>query len=234
MPKLFDHRFSDRLARGVRKSYHQAMNPLALSPKLCRYIEEKILPEYASYEPAHGLEHIRTVIANSLRIAEPLDVDANMVYAIAAYHDIGIRYGREDHHLTSAKWLEEDMALREFFDERQIRVIKEAIEDHRASSGSAPRSIYGCIIAEADRDLNPRRIIERSVSFALSNNPGLSEEETLKIVVDHLQEKYAEGGYLRLFLNDPGNVEGLATLREWIRNGKALEYASEDFRRLSH
>lgn len=186
------------------------------------YVEREVLPCYAGVDAAHDEKHIRTVTSNALSLAKNLPVDRNMVYVIASYHDIGIRYGRADHEITSARWLRGDAYLLRFFDAEQIDVMAKAIEDHRASSGHAPRSIYGCIIAEADRDIDPIRVVRRSLQFALANHPGAAKEEIVSISAKHIAEKYGEGGYLKLYLNDPRNQKGLDTIRGWIKEG-ALE-----------
>ncbi len=190
------------------------------------YIEEQILPSYKDYEASHNVEHIETVIANSFDLIKDLDVDVNMVYVVAAYHDIGICYGRSDHHLTSAKWLYEDRKLRNWFTEEEILIMKEAIEDHRASNKSRPRSIYGCIVAEADRDVDPERIVKRCVQFESNAHPGASVEEVYANILQHLDEKYSEHGYLKLWLPCRKNEEGLRILREWMRSGKINEVIS--------
>ena len=189
-------------------------------PRLKEYIENDVLPEYEDYEPSHNIDHIRTVIANAMELIEDLDVDTDMVYCICAYHDIGIRYGRDDHHLTSAKWMYEDRKLKEFFSYEQRLIMKEAIEDHRASARNAPRSIYGCIIAEADRDIDPIRIVERCILYESGRYPGSSREEALERVLKHLDEKYSEHGYLKLWMPSRKNEEGLNTLRKWMKSSE--------------
>lgn len=194
-----------------------------VDPYLKAYIEDQILPCYRDYEKSHGIEHIRTVIKNSFELTEDNDVDVNKVYCIAAYHDIGIRYGRKDHHLTSGKWLYEDRKLRNWFTEEEITLMKEAVEDHRASSDHAPRSIYGCIVAEADRDIDPYRIIERCVIFEQNAHPGCSDDEAYDYIMKHLDEKYSRHGYLKLWMPSKKNMEGLETIRTWIETGEVKE-----------
>ncbi|MBQ7242605.1 MAG: HD domain-containing protein [Bacilli bacterium] len=203
-----------------------------MNKELERYIEEQVLPCYEGVDPAHGLSHIRTVMENSLRIAGALDVDLDMVYCIAAYHDIGIRFGRDDHEKTSAKWMREDEKLLKFFSAEQIQTMAEAVEDHRASSKSSPRTIYGAIVAEADRDLNPARVLRRCVDFALAHHPLASNEEIVEISSSHLKDKYGPNGYLKLFLHDPINEDGLATLRAWIQNGEAERFIGDYLREI--
>lgn len=188
---------------------------------LVHYVESSILPRYRDFDRAHNETHIRRVIENSLRLAATREVDIDMVYAIAAFHDLGLPQGRETHHLTSATIAREDAYLNTLFSEEQIATIAEAIEDHRASSDHEPRSIYGCIIAEADRDIDPQTILRRCLDHALAHHERSSEEEIVAICLRHLHEKYAEGGYLRLYLDDSPNRQGLETLRRMIGNGEA-------------
>ncbi len=125
------------------------------SEELKAYIEAEIIPRYGAFDAAHRTDHVRTVIAQSLVLAGHYEVDADMVYAIAAYHDTGLAYGRESHHIRSGEILLGDSFMRQRFTEEQMAVMRDAIEDHRASSDHAPRTIYGRIVAEADRCLDP-------------------------------------------------------------------------------
>ncbi|MBO5528017.1 MAG: HD domain-containing protein [Bacilli bacterium] len=201
---------------------------------LIRYVEETILPSYEGVDTAHGLEHILTVTKNALSITKHYNVDPELVYVIASYHDIGIRFGRDDHHLTSGKWLYDDSTLRNFFSEEEILLMKEAVEDHRASSKHPPRSIYGAIIAEADRDLSPNHVIERCAQFAIAHNPEADHERLVQICLSHLKEKYGDGGYLKLYLYAPSNVEGLKTIRALLREDKMEPKVQEALRKFGH
>ena len=184
------------------------------------YLENHILPQYAEYEASHGVEHIRTVTKNALELCDGLDVDRNMVMTIAAYHDIGLRYGREDHEITGARVLAEDRELDRWFSPEQIRTMQEAVEDHRASRKEKPRSIYGCIIAEADRDITPERILKRCILFEKTAHPEADEEEIIGHVLSHIEEKYGKNGYLKLWMPCKHNEEGLQTLRQWLATGE--------------
>ena len=165
---------------------------------LKNYIEINVLPLYDGFDAAHQRNHVDMVIAQSLEIAAHLDVDLNMVYAVAAYHDTGLTAERKTHHLVSGRIVREDMWLRDWFSEEQIETMAQACEDHRASSNHEPRSIYGRIVAEADRFIDPDTIILRTVQYGLANYPELDKEGHWLRTLDHLHEKYAKGGYLRL------------------------------------
>lgn len=199
-----------------------------MNPGLKRYIEREIIPRYEHFDRAHDVGHVRTVIARSLELAARYEVDADMVYAIAAYHDTGLVNGRENHHLDAGRILAADHELRRWFSEEQIRTMREAVEDHRASSKNAPRSIYGRIVAEADRVIDPATIIRRTVQYGLDHCPGLDREGHFVRCLEHLREKYAEGGYLKLWIPESENARQLEALREVIRNPELIRKAFDE------
>ena len=188
--------------------------------ELKEYIEQNILPLYEAHDAAHGPEHVRTVLENSFDLLDGLDVDQNMVYTVAAYHDAGVRVSRERHEEISGQWLWEDRELERWFTPEQRRTMREAVEDHRASRQEPPRNIYGRIVSEADRDLDPERVVRRMVEYSLAHRPQFTEEEHIERIIGHVRDKYSETGYLHLWLPCPRNEEGLATLREWLRTGE--------------
>lgn len=199
-----------------------------MNPGLKRYIEREIIPRYEHFDRAHDVGHVRTVIARSLELAEAYDVDTDMVYAIAAYHDTGLVNGRENHHLDAGRILAADRELRRWFSEEQIRTMREAVEDHRASSKNAPRSIYGRIVAEADRVIDAATIIRRTVQYGLDHCPGLDREGHFARCLEHLHNKYAEGGYLKLWIPESENARRLEALREVIRNPELIRKAFDE------
>ena len=193
-----------------------------MDESLRNYIETNILPLYDDFDAAHQRNHVDMVIEQSMAIASDLDVDKNMVYAIAAYHDTGLTEDRKTHHLASGKIVREDMWLRDWFSEEQIETMAQACEDHRASSDHEPRSIYGKIVADADRFIDPDTIILRTVQYGLANYPELNKEGHWQRTIAHLHEKYAEGGYLRLWFENSPNVARLNALRKIIKNEPLL------------
>lgn len=194
---------------------------------LKKYIEGEILPRYASFDAAHRLDHAEMVIRESLRLASLHGAREELAYTIAAYHDTGLRYGRELHHIHSGEILRTDSELRKWFSEEEIALMAEAVEDHRASSERAPRSLYGRIVAEADRTIEPLTILRRTVQYGLTHYPAYDREEHYRRFVEHLLEKYAEGGYLRLWIPDPEKEARLAELRALIRNRTTLRSTFE-------
>ena len=201
----------------------------ALSKNLQAYIEEAIIPRYDHFDKAHRRDHVEMVIRQSMEIAEHQDVDVNMVYVIAAYHDTGLCEGRERHHQVSAHIIQTDDHLKTWFTEAQIRTMAEAAEDHRASSQHAPRSIYGRIVAEADRYIDPVTIVLRTIQYGVDHYPELSREQHYERMVSHLKEKYGRGGYLKLWFEDSPNAARLEQLRQIIDDESRLKQLFEDY-----
>lgn len=194
-----------------------------------QYIELEIIPRYDNFDAAHRRDHVEYVIAQSLKLAEHYDVDRDMVYVIAAYHDTGLAVDRKTHHLESGRIIRSDRNLRQWFSEGQIETMALAVEDHRASSDHEPRSIYGKIVAEADRQIDPETIIRRTVQYGLSHYPELDREGHWQRMLDHLNEKYAEGGYLRLWIPESDNAGKLKELHEIIKDRDYLESLFDRF-----
>ena len=197
----------------------------AIDTNLVHYIEQDILPRYEHFDAAHQRNHAEEVIERSLVLAEHYDVDLNMVYAIAAYHDTGLCEGRDTHHLVTGRIIREDKRLLEWFDESQIETMAQAAEDHRASSGHEPRSIYGKIVAEADRLISPEKVIRRTIQFGLDHYPELDKEGQYRRFKAHLLEKYSDTGYLRLWIPESDNAVRLEELRKVIRDEAAMKEA---------
>ena len=195
----------------------------AVRKDLQAYIEEKIIPQYDHFDKAHQRDHVEMVIRQSMEIAEHLDVNINMVYAIAAYHDTGLCEGRERHHQVSAHIILADDNLKKWFTKAEIKMMTEAAEDHRASAQHAPRSIYGRIVAEADRFIDPETIVLRTIQYGLDHYPELSREQHYERMVSHLKEKYGRGGYLKLWFEDSPNAARLEQLRQLIDNESRLQ-----------
>ena len=193
-----------------------------MDKSLVDYIEETIIPMYDGFDGGHGRGHVYAVIEEAVRLCGFYPVDVNMVYAAAAYHDTGLCVDRKTHHLESGRIIREDRELRRWFSEQEIEIIAQAAEDHRASSDHEPRTIYGKIIAEADRQIIPESIILRTVQYGLDHYPELDKEGHWQRTCEHMAEKYDIGGYLKLWIPESRNAEGLARLREIIHDKSRL------------
>ena len=96
------------------------------------------------------------------------------------------------------------------------------MEDHRASASHAPRSVYGRIVAEADRDLDPEQVFLRAVQFGLSNYPQLDKERQWKRFLEHMENKYSVNGYIKLWIPQSDNARKLSLLRDTISDRERL------------
>lgn len=198
-----------------------------MRPSLKQYIEQEILPRYDHFDSAHRRDHAEQVMRESVRLAALHGAREELAYTIAAYHDTGLVAGRELHHIHSGEIIRADQRLREWFTKEEIALMAEAAEDHRASSDHAPRTLYGQIVAEADRTIEPLMILRRTVQYGLTHYPSLTREEHYNRFLGHLLEKYAEGGYLRLWIADPEKEQRLGELRALIRDREQLRTTFE-------
>ncbi|ADV42689.1 HD domain-containing protein [Bacteroides helcogenes] len=188
------------------------------------YIETEIIPRYKEFDKAHNLSHVHTVIEESLALARRHpEADERLVYAIAAYHDTGLCRERATHHILSGEILMADSNLHQWFTEEELLLMKEAVEDHRASTDHEPRSIYGRIVAEADRIIDTDITLRRTVQYGLKQNPTADEEWHYQRFYKHLMEKYAPGGYLKLWFPDGKNAERLKELQKIIADTEKLK-----------
>ena len=198
-----------------------------MKKELKKYIEERIIPMYDGFDAGHGREHVNAVVEEALRLAGYYDVNADMVYAAAAYHDTGLCVDRKTHHLESGRIIREDMGLRRWFTEQEIEIIAQAAEDHRASLDHEPRTIYGKIVAEADRQIIPESIILRTVQYGMEHYPELDKEGHWNRFKEHLDSKYSTNGYIRLWLPKSPNEQNLNDLRNLIADPPRLREVFE-------
>lgn len=195
-----------------------------VSQEIIDYVEREVIPRYASFDKAHREGHVRMVIEQSLQLAEKMPtVNVNMVYVTAAFHDLGLVNGRENHHRDSRRIVESDEFLKLHFTPEQIREMGEAVEDHRASSDHKPRNKYGLIVAEADRHIMPETIIRRCVQYGLANYPELDRAGHLQRTIDHLIKKYGPQGYLKVWIPWSDNARNLETLRALLKDKSQIE-----------
>ena len=194
---------------------------------LREYVEREIIPRYDGFDAGHQRDHVETVINQSMELAQYYDVNINMVYAIAAYHDTGLVDSRERHHIVSGEIVMADESLRQWFSEEQIKVMAEAVEDHRASNSNVPRSLYGKIVAEADRLIDGVTIVRRTIQYGLAHYPQLDKKGHYDRFVEHMNEKYAEGGYLKLWIPESPNAQRLHDFQQKIKSENELRLLFE-------
>ena len=194
---------------------------MQINEDLKKYIEENIFPEYSKNEPAHNIEHIKYVIRRSFKFADTVpNINYNMVYTIAAYHDIGHHIDPKRHEIISGEIMSKDENLKNFFSEQELIVIKEAIEDHRASSNHEPRSIYGKIVSTADRNNTVESCLRRSYTYNKKLHPEYDDEKIFEDCHFHLNDKFGENGYAKFFFKDEEYEKFLKDIRELLSDKK--------------
>ena len=193
---------------------------MKINEELKEYIEENIFPEYERNDKGHRIEHIKYVIDRSFELVKQnnLDVNLDMVYTIASYHDIGHYIDSKTHEIISAEIMNKDINLKRFFSNEELITIKEAIEDHRASSKKEPRSIYGKIVSSADRNISIQDCLSRTYTYGKNLNPLASDEELFERAYDALNKKFGEEGYAKFYFKDKKYENFLEAIRTLLAN----------------
>ena len=174
-----------------------------MNDKLKEYIEKNVFPEYTKNDSGHGIEHINYVIDRCFRFAKQFDnIDLDMLYTIAAFHDIAHHIDKKNHENLSAEIFYKNDDMKQFFTEEQRIIIKEAVEDHRASSDSVPRSDYGKIISSADRSTDVNEFLRRTHAYTLKHTPEATLEQMLIRAYNHTSDKYGDNGYAKHYVVD--------------------------------
>ncbi len=206
-----------------------------INEELKKYIEENIFPEYSKNEPAHALGHIQYVIGRSFELVNEnhLDVNPNIVYTVAAYHDIGHHIDSKTHEIISADMMFKDESLKKFFNDEERQIIKEAIEDHRASAKDDPRSIYGRIVSSADRNNTVEACLRRTYTYGKKLDSNATDEELFLRAYDVLQNKFGKNGYAKFYFKDSQYEKFLKELRELLKDkGKYISTQREYIKKL--
>lgn len=194
---------------------------MKINNDLKKYIEENIFPEYSKNEPAHNIDHIKYVIDRSFKFANTIpNINYAMVYTIAAYHDIGHHIDSKKHEIISGEIMSKDKNLKKFFSEEELQIIKEAIEDHRASSDHEPRSIYGKIVSTADRNNTVEACLRRSYTYGKKLEPTLTDDELFEKAYKALNKKFGKNGYAKFFFKDEEYENFLKNIRTLLENKK--------------
>ena len=162
--------------------------------ELFNYVNENVIAKYKNFDGGHDERHAEAVINRSFDIAEQInaDVDINMVFVVAAYHDIGMLVSRENHATHSKEIMLFDVNLKRWFSPEQISVMADAVEDHSTSSKREPRSIYGKIVSDADKDLDISVGILRGWDYLHKNKPNLTFEECIDNMYDEMRRRFCK------------------------------------------
>lgn len=179
-----------------------------INKKLKNYIEKNIIPIYKTFDLAHNLDHVNEVIKFSLILSTVLKKDRNISYTIACYHDIGLKFGRENHGKKSSDIVKKDENLRKWFNYNKIEIISQACEDHRASNEKEPRTIYGKIISDSDKapTYNIKKLLKRLWDYRKDRK--MTDKEKFDDMYKHMKKKYSEKGYSKIYLKETKRLIG--------------------------
>lgn len=188
--------------------------------KLKEYIKENVFVRY-DYG-GHGKDHIEYVIKRCFEIIDEfnLDVDKNMIYAVAAYHDIGYRIDPDRHEEVSSEIFKKDENMKKFFTDEQIDIMADAIVDHRASLEYEARNIYGKIVSSADREISVENMLQRSFLYQEEKHKAENPEviDVINYSYKKLSSKYGKGGYAKMYYPDKKYKDYLNTMQDLLEN----------------
>lgn len=203
---------------------------MKIDNELKEYIEKNIFPEYSKNEAGHNIDHIQYVINRSFKFADTVPgINYNMVYTIAAYHDIGHHIDAKRHEIISGEIMSKDENLKRFFSTEELKTIKEAIEDHRASNDHEPRSIYGKIVSTADRNNTVKSCLKRSYTWGRKHEPDFTDEELFERAYEHLVMKFGEDGYAKFFFKDDEYDNFLKEIRELLSDKENFKNVQRNY-----
>lgn len=169
-----------------------------INEKIKSYIEMEIFPQYSKNDRGHNLDHIKYVLERSMKFAKTVsNINMDMVYVIAAYHDIGHHIDAKNHEQVSSEILEKDEFIKDYFTEEELKIMVEAVVDHRASLEYVPRSIYGKIVSSADRNTDINVPLKRTYSYRLKHFPDATLDEIIEESRLHIIDKFGSKGYAK-------------------------------------
>jgi uncharacterized protein len=207
---------------------HQAK----VNPKLKQYIEENVFPQYQKNDGGHQADHAERVISRSFQLAQTLseDLDDDIIFAAAAYHDIAHHIDKDKHDKISADIFIADTEMKKYFSPAKMKTVQQAIADHRASADRAPRSIYGRILSSADRTISVDEPLRRTHQYNQAHFPELTAEESLDRAYRHIKQKFGKNGYAKMYVEDEAWHKFLLDIQRLIKD---KEYFTQRFREVN-
>lgn len=190
-----------------------------VNKELINYIEEEIFPIYDRNDSGHGIAHIKYVIKRSIKFAKQIEnINLDMVYAASAFHDLAHHIDKDNHEVLSAEMFYENEKMKEFFSEEQRIIIKEAIEDHRASLEYVPRNDYGKIISTADRNVDITTSLKRTHAYTIKHYPELDLKVMIERAYRHISEKFGDYGYVKIYCVDEEFTQFKEEVKKLLKN----------------
>ena len=195
-----------------------------VDPRIKKYVEEEIFPQYSKNDQGHGILHILEVIRRSfaLKATLGLDLEDNLVYIIAACHDLG-KYEEQEtgekHAIIAGKRFINDKTLANLFSDDERLMIKEAIEDHSSSLEEMPRSNYGKLVSSADRNTSIEMVFIRSFFVGKRKNPSQKVSDYLEFTLQRLRKRYSIEHSENMFFADDTYENFLRDMRNLLLDG---------------
>lgn len=203
---------------------------LKVNDQLKKYIGEQIIDEYKLNDEGHNINHINYVLKRAIEISQFYSVNINILYTCVMFHDITCHINRDFHEKLSAERAYHDKFLQQFFSSLEMNMIKEAIEDHRASLQREPRNLYGKILSSADRKVDIYQYLHDSISYDIKKNPTHSKQMAIMNSYEFAIKKYGKDGYAikKIYVNDEKYKQFLNHLQYLIENkNQYFEIASD-------
>lgn len=192
---------------------------------LKQYINDNIVPEYSLNDKGHNINHIEFVLKRALEIAKNYDINYDILYVCIYFHDIACHINRELHEKLSAEKAYNDSFLNNFFDNNELSIINEAIEDHRASTNNIPRNIYGKILSSADRTVEIKEYFTASLFYKVNDISKLDIKEAIEKSYNHAIDKFGKNGYAvnKFYVEDDKYKKFLSDLQYLIDNKEIFD-----------
>ena len=189
------------------------------------YIQTKIKPLYKTFDKAHSISHFNFVTKNCVEYAKQLiekglDINLEIAYVVGALHDVGISIEREGHAKHSGRIVRNDKDLKSLYLEDEIEIIAQAVEDHSSHLEYEPRSIYGKIVADADRNNSVYLVFSRPLKFSLKHESGNDRQTHINTAYEFVKKKFGRNGYVKYWLDIPNTTKEQQTIWELIDNEK--------------
>ena len=202
---------------------NNCMNKINVNLK--EYIDTNIMPKYSLNDKGHNKDHINFVLKRAFEISNNYDINYDILYTSISYHDIACHLNREKHEILSAEIAYNDEFLKQFFSKEELEIIKEAIEDHRASSNNIPRNIYGKILSSADRKVSVKTYLISSLFFGEPDISKVDMEKAIEQSYNHAIKKFGKNGYAtnKFYVEDTRYKKFLKDLQYLIDNKEQFD-----------
>ena len=190
-----------------------------MNSEIENYINNNIIPLYKENDVSHSISHVNDVIKNSLQLGKKYNLREDLLYIISAYHDVGARQDRDTHEVISAEFFYNDKFWEGILSKKERKLIYDAIIDHRASSRKVPRSIYGRVVATADRQFDSfESAVKRTYLYLMNKFNNKTMNEIYELIYNDFNNRYGKYGYVKVFFNVNLFQKELQPIKELLLN----------------